>query len=295
MKTKKKTVLNRNRNRVLACFCAPGIFLYSLFFIFPVGLGIWYSMTDWSGIAVSNNFVGLTNYVKAFSNRQFQKSILFTIKYTACYTVCLLVLATIEALLLNAKVKGNTTFRAILFVPAILSGVSVGLVFEQLYYHVVPRVGQALGIEWLSKSLLGQKETAMWAVLFVALWCALAMNSILILAGLQNVAVEWIEAAAIDGATPWQRFRYITIPHLIPTLNVVMVLSIKAGLMTFDLFKVLTGGGPNKATTSVAMLIYQNAFENNKYSLAMAEAMIIGVIIATISFIQLKVNNKKGA
>lgn len=266
-----------------------------MFFILPVVLGIWYSMTDWNGISASHNFIGAANYVKAIKSGRFQDAIIFTVKYTCWYTVCLVIIATIEALLLNAKVKGNTVFRAVLFIPAILSGVSVGLAYGQIFYHVVPRLGEMLGIDWLSKSLLGQKDTAMFAVLFVALWCSLAMNSILILAGLQSVAPEYLEAAAIDGASSWQRFRYITIPHIIPTLNVVIVLAVKGALMTFDLIKVLTGGGPNKATTSVAILIYEDAFQNNKYGLAMAESLIVGIVIAVISFVQLKYSDKKKA
>jgi raffinose/stachyose/melibiose transport system permease protein len=270
----------------------PGTFLYSLFFIIPVAMGIYYSVTDWNGIARTNNFVGLANYIHALTDKRFLRALLFNFRYSVLYVVSILVLATIIALLLNQKVKGMTGFRAIYFLPALFSGVTISLIFNQIFFRVIPAVGGWAGIEALQKSLLSNKSTAIYAILIVNLWCALPLQSILILAGLQTIPEDLIEAAKIDGANPGQLFRHITIPHLLPTLSIVMVLAVKGGLMIFDLIKVLTDGGPNNATRSVSILIYNDAFRNNQFSLSMAEALIVGVIVAIISFVQLKLSNR---
>lgn len=292
--TVKKT-LHKDWKRTTLLFSIPGVFLYSLFFIIPVGLGVYYSLTDWNGIGRTKKLIGLQNYVKALTNRRFLNSIVFNLKYTLIYVICILVIGTILAILLNQKVKGITTFRAVYFLPAVFSGVTISLIFNQIFFRVIPAFGNWAGIESLQKSLLSSKSTAMFAVLFVDLWCTLPMQTILILAGLQTIPEDLTDAAKIDGASRGQLFRYITLPHLIPVLSVVLVLAVKGGLMIFDVIKVMTNGGPNNATQSVSMLIYSNAFENNKYALAMAEAIIVGIIISIISYIQLRMSDEKKA
>ncbi len=283
---------NAEYRRTTTLMAIPGTFLYSFFFIVPVCLGVYYSFTDWNGVKRTNNFVGFANYVKALTSKRFLNSIVFNLKYTFFYVILLVILATIIAMLLNNKIKGITTFRAFYFLPAVFSGVTISLIFNQVYFRVIPSFAKTLGITSLEQSLLSSKSTAMWAIMFVNLWCALPMQSILILAGLQTVPEDLLEAARIDGANRVQIFHYVTFPHLIPTLSVVLVLAVKAGLMIFDLIKVLTDGGPNNATRSVSMLIYADAFENKRYAIAMAEAIMIGIVIAAISYIQLRISNK---
>ena len=138
-------VVMRSRRLTFLLFTIPGFVLYSLFFIYPVLMGIYYSLTDWDGIARKINFIGLKNYVKILTKSpRFQNSITFNLKYSAMYVVCILVLGIILALILNHKVKGITFFRATFFLPAVLCGVTVGLIFSQIFYRVVPAFGQAL-------------------------------------------------------------------------------------------------------------------------------------------------------
>lgn len=290
-----KSDLHHEWRRVTTLMAVPAALLYSFFFIVPVALGIWYSLTDWNGIARTNNFVGLQNYVDALTSNRFLTSILFNLRYTVIYVLCVLVLSVLIAILLNQRVRGNTIFRALLFLPAIFSGVTISLIYQQIFFRVIPSIADSLGIASLHKSILSSRDTAIYGVLLVHLWCSLPLQSIMVLAGLQTVPEELLDAAKIDGAKRAQLFRYITIPYLVPVLSVVLVLAVKGGLMIFDLIKVLTDGGPNNATRSVSILIYNNAFKNNKYALAMAEAIIVGVMIAVISLAQLKISQNKSA
>ncbi len=291
--TQHQTCLKKDYKRTTTLMSIPGAALYTFFFTVPVCLGVYYSFTDWNSIARSNNFVGLQNYINALTDKRFLKAFLFNFRYTIFYVAGILILATVIAMLLNQRVKGSTTFRALYFLPALFSSVTVSMIFNQIFFRVLPAFGDAMGIAALHKSILSSKDTAIFGILFVALWGALPMQSILILAGLQTIPQELLEAARIDGANRWKVFRYITIPHLIPTLSVVLVLAVKGGLMVFDQIKILTDGGPNNATRSLSVLIYNDAFKNNRFASAMAEAIIVGIVVAVISYIQLQISNKK--
>ena len=129
--------------------------------------------------------------------------------------------------------------------------------------------------------------------MFIHLWQGVALPTLLFLAGLQTIPSELYEAAAIDGANAWQQFKSITVAYLIPTLSVVLVLVVKQGLMVFDYVKSMTGGGPGTVTQSIALLIYTNGFERNKYSYSIAQAIATGLLIAAISFVQLQLSGRK--
>lgn len=223
----------------------------------------------------------------------FLKSLLFNLEYSALLIVGLIALALVLALLLNSKVKGLSFFRGVYFVPAVLSMLTVGLIFNQIFYRAIPPIGQALGIGILSKNVLSNPVTAKFGVLFVHIWQGVALPTVILLAGLQTIPAELYEAASLDGATGWQQFRTITIPFLIPVLSVVLVLTLKSGLMVFDYIMSLTQGGPGGVTESIAMLIYKHGFVENKYSYSIAEAIVTGMIISAISAIQIYASNRK--
>jgi raffinose/stachyose/melibiose transport system permease protein len=250
-------------------------------------------MTDWNGITRRYHFIGLRNFFVVFRDKRFGKALLFNLRYCVVLTICIVVLGIVIALLLNRHIRGITFFRAVHFLPAVLSGLTVGLIFNQIMYRALPPIGQALGIGWLSNNLLSSPRTAMLGILFVHVWQGVALPTLLFLAGLQTIPEDLLEAAAIDGAGPFRRFHRVALPFLMPVLSVVMVLTVKSGLMVFDYVKALTDGGPGGSTESISLLIYSNAFVENKYSYAIAEAILAGVIIALVSAVQISLTDKK--
>ena len=269
-------------------FTVPATVLYCIFFIYPIAIGIMYSFTDWNGLAKDFKFVGLANYIEAFSNSRFQNAVKFNIKFTILVGISLIL-----ALIFNSDIRFKSFFRGIFFFPAVLGMLVVGLIFNEIFYRVVPVIGQALNISWLSTNILASKSTAMYGVLIVHVWMAVAMATVMLLAGLQSTPMELYEAAELDGANKWQRFKYITMPFLLPVLSVVVILQIKSGLTVYDIIVALTNGGPGGATESLAMLIYNHGFKEVKFSYAIAEAIILTIVICTISFIQTSISNKK--
>lgn len=287
------TPLQQSQRNTFAIFSLPGFIIYSVFFIFPVLLGFYYSLNNWNGISRSMKFIGIKNYLDIFNDSRFLRALSFNARYVLMLSVSIVVLGIILALLLNQQVRGITFFRAAFFFPAVLSMITVGLIFNQIYYRALPPIGNQLGIQALSRNVLSSPRTAPLGILFVNVWQGVAMPTLLFLAGMQTVPSDLYEASAIDGATYWKRFLHITLPFLRPVLMVVLVLTVKAGITVFDYVKSLTDGGPGGATESVSLLIYSNAFVESKFSYAVAEAVLIGFLIASISAIQLSVSGRR--
>lgn len=286
-------IIQRSRRATFAIFSLPGLLLYSVFFIYPVALGIYYSLTDWNGISRTWNLIGFDNYIGLMSNSRYQKAMNFTLRYAVLLVIFTLIISVILALFLNNRVRGITFFRGMFFMPAVLCGITISLVFGQIFMRVIPSVGEALNIAFLKKSLLGRKETAQYGILFVNLWQGVAMPTVLIMAGLQTVPTDLYESAMLDGANAWQRFWKITVPFLIPTISIVTILTLKGGLGVFDYIKGLTDGGPNNSTISLSLLIYQDAFNRQKFSTAVSEAIVMSLILIGFSIIQTSISNKK--
>ena len=270
------------------------VLLYSFFYVVSVINGVRYSFTDWDGMSQEFHFVGFKNYASLLRNPNFWNSM----KTTVCYSILLVtgvILTSLAlAISLNSLKRFKTFTKSIFFIPAMIGGVTIALIWDQLYYRVVPVIGQLLGIKWMSQSLLMTGKTALPAVIFVQIWQAVALPTVIFIAGLQQIPEEQFESAKIDGATAFQRFRYITMPFLLPTVTVNLVLTIKQGFTSFDFPFALTGGGPVRSTEVIGILIYNDAFKNLRFSVANAEACLLFLVVAVFSLTQLKLTSRGG-
>lgn len=284
----------KRKDKVLFLWTLIPVTLYGLFFIIPIIMGFNYSLTDWNGLAKKYNYVGLDNFRTLFTNNRIMNSIKFTGKYTFWLVVIIMLLALLLTLALSYVVaaKFRTVFRSVIFFPAVLSLVTIGLTWNQILYRVLPQIGEKLGIGWLSVNILGSPDTAMWGVLLVNVWQGTAIPFVMLLAGIQNVPGDLYEAARIDGASPFKLFINITIPFLIPTINVAFVMVLKSGICVFDFIQAMTGGGPMRSTESAGVLIYQLAFQDAKAGLSSAYGVLLLIIIAAISAVQIKISAK---
>ncbi len=288
---KKSKVLNRNH--ILFLFTLPILIMYCVFFIIPLLMGMKNSLTDWSGTSPDYSFIGIKNYIDIFQDERFRNALIFNFKYTILLTVGTVIISLIIAIVLNQKIRGRGFFRSVFFLPAILSLVTVGLIWNELFYRVIPLIGEATGWGLFESSWLGSPKLAMYAILLVNLWQGCATPIVLLIAGLQSVPQDLYEAAAIDGANAWQRFKSITIPYLIPVLNIVIVTSVKGGLTTFDYIKAMTDGGPMQSTESVGILIYNHAMQEGRFGYSVAESMILFLIIALVSVVTMRMTENK--
>jgi len=278
-----------------ALLTVPAVLLYVGFFLVPVFIGLYYSFTNWDGFSQSYKIVGLDNYIQIWKNKRFVNGLTFTMLYTVIVVIGKLGIALVLALLLSQSLKLRGLFRSIYFFPAVLSMIMVGLIFNQFFYSLFPQIGQALGIEWLSRNLLGNADTAMYGIALTNIWQGFAVPMVIFIAGLSNVPKDLMEASTIDGATPLQRFFSVTVPFLIPMLTVNLVLAIKGGLTVFDYIVAMTDGGPSRSTESLGFLIYQHGMTEMKFGYGTAEAIYVFLLIGLISFIQIKLLGRKEA
>lgn len=290
-----KNARHSKKNRVLFIFTLPVLLMYCFFFVIPMLMGMKNSFTDWSGTSQTYNFIGIQNYTKIFQDERFRNALFFNFKYTLLLTIATVLISVVVALVLNQKIKGRTFFRSVFFLPAILSLVTVGLIWNELFYRMIPLIGEATGWSLFKSSWLGSPKLAMYAILIVNLWQGCAIPIVLLLAGLQSVPADLYEAAAIDGANAFKRFRAITVPYLIPVLNIVIVTCVKGGLTTFDYIKAMTDGGPMQSTESVGILIYSHAMQEGRFGYSVAESMILFVIIAVVSLLTMRLTTNKKA
>ena len=290
MKTKKKI----SGKMIYFSFTIIPVVLYSIFYVFSVISGVRYSFTNWDGMSLEYDFIGFKNYIALLKNPNFWGSLKTTICYSVLLVTGVILLSLLLALSLNSLKKFKTFIKSIYFIPAMIGGITIALIWDQLFYRVVPLLGQALNIEWLSQSLLMTGKTALPAVVFVHIWQAVALPTVIFIAGLQQIPDEQYESAKIDGASLFQEFRYITFPYLLPTLTVNLVLMVKQGFTSFDFPFALTGGGPVRATEVIGISIYNDAFKNARFGMANAEACILFVLVAIFSLTQLKITSRGG-
>lgn len=292
-KSAKKYGKIRKSSKAMFLFTLPTVILYTLFFAITMIIGVYYSFTNWNGISKDYKLVGLKNYLTVLKDDRFGKAMGFNFIYTVLLVVFAVLISLVIAMALNKVTRLSTLFRSVFFIPAVISMVTVGLIWNELFYRAVPLLGQILRIGWLKTSLLGNPNTAMFAILIVNLWQGCAIPTVLFLAGLQSVPSDLLEAATIDGANNWQRFRNVTIPYLIPVLNMVVITQAKAGLTIFDYIKVMTNGGPGQSTEAVGLLIFRHAINEGKFSRSVAESMILFLIVGVVSAVTLKFTSNK--
>lgn len=285
--------IKKPKNIAIYLMTVPAVLLFAMFHTFPAIQGIFYSFTNWDGLSLTYDFVGLKNYYYLFQDENVLHSYLFTFKFAFVSTVLVNVLSLLIAIGLNEKIKFKNFFRAVYFLPNILSVLIVGYIFNYLFANVLPLLGEKLGIDVLSTNILGNEKLAWIGIVIVAVWQACAFNTILYLAGLQTVPLELYEAASLDGASKWQKFWHITFPMIAPFFTINMVLAMKNFLMVFDQVVALTGGGPGKATQSISLLIYTGGFQGGEFAYQSANAVIYFIVIMIVSIVQIKFLQKR--
>lgn len=265
----------------------PAAILVAIFLYWPFLQGAFYSLTNSQGYGTWD-FIGLKNFIAMFSDSRVGNAYIFTIVMAVVITIGQNFLGLFLAVLLNSKIAFKNGFRAIFFVPYTLAVLVIGYVFKYIFMVPIPEIGQALGIDWLSTSLLTNPDLAWFPIAFLSIWQGVAYSTLLYLAGLQTIDTEVYEAADIDGVNAWQRFWLITFPLIGPFFTINMVLSLKNSLSMFDQVVALTGGGPDSKTETVSYLIFQNGLGNGEYAYQMANAVTFFIVLAILAFIQLK-------
>ncbi len=275
-------------------FLLPGFILFLLFFLGPMLYSLRISFYDWNIVDTSRStWVGLQNYIDTLTDPIFLRAALNTVSYTVITVIVKMVLGLGLALLLNQHIRGRAFFRVAYYIPVITSWVIVSLLFEYMFSAQAGLVNYILknvlhvitaDVRWLADDVL-----ALVPICLLDIWKGVGWATIIYLAGLQSIAVELQEAAAVDGANTWKRLRFITIPLLRPTLAFLLVVLVIGGLNAYIPFLLLTNGGnPLDLTHSILTLMYEATFSRMDFGGGAAISYILSIFVFIISWIQLK-------
>jgi multiple sugar transport system permease protein len=269
-------------------FILPSLVGFLVFLAGPVVASLGLSLYDWE-LLLPPRFIGLANYHALLQDPRFHQVVLNTAYYVVGVVPLNIVVALGLALWLNRSVRGITLYRSAFFVPVVTSTVAVSLIWMWMYSPNIGLINTAL--RWMGVHgpiWLGDTRWAMPALILLGVWKGFGYNMVVFLAGLQGIPVSLYEAAAIDGANPRQRFRYVTLPLLSPTTFLAVVLTMISSFQVFESAYVMTGGGPVNATNTIVLYIYQNGFQYFKMGYASALAWGLFAVIFTLTLAQMK-------
>lgn len=276
-------------------FAFPALFFYTLLFIIPVILNFYYSFTNWNAIKMTGEtakFIGLDNYIDIFQNKELLQVIVRTLVFALVTTVFKNIIGFLLALAFNEGLKTRNILRAIFFLPAMLSPLIIGLIFGSIFMKngFVNQLLTGMGLEELTRAWLTTKGTAFGTTMFVEIWRQVGFNMVIYLAGLQLIDKTYYEAAAVDGANKLQQLFSITLPRMIPSLIINLLLALSQGLKAFDIVFVLTGGGPNGSTELINTLVFDQ-FGKKLYGMSSAYGVILFIITAVAGLLVLRIKD----
>lgn len=278
--------------KLFLLFAFPAIFIWVSVVVIPFVYGLGITFTDWDGMSMDINFIGIANYREVFSDPTFITSLLKTVIFVIGSVVLSNLVGFLLGLAVTSGIKGQKLFRVGFFTPNIIGGIILGYIWNFIFSYVLTNVGESWGIEWLSTSWLTDPNKALAALVIVSAWQMSGYLMVIYIAGLTNVPEELKEAALIDGANYGQMVRYVTLPLIRNTIAICVFLSITRAFTSFDLNLSLTAGGPYKETELIAYKIYQTAFTSMDYGVGQAQAIVLFVIVAVVGLLQVYFTRK---
>ncbi|GAB3630919.1 sugar ABC transporter permease [Microbacterium shaanxiense] len=278
------------RGKVPYLFIVPAVLVYGLVVLYPTVTGGIFAFTDWSGQRAAPAFVGLDNFVTLFTTASSRAALFNTLAIAAACTVVQTVVGLALAAALNTRLRSRNALRTLFFAPALLPPVIIGFLWQYILTPTGPLNSalESIGLGFLTRNWLGDSSIALGSVIAVIIWQNAGLTMVIYLAGLQGIPPELYEAASIDGAGAWQRFRSVTLPLLMPATTIALSLTLIGSLKLFDQVFAMTGGGPGYATETLSVIMYKEAFVSGRFGYSAAIALVLTMIVFAFAMIQLK-------
>ena len=281
------------RRTATAVFLLPSLIGLIVFCLVPMISSLVYSFMDYDLLAGNMKFVGLRNFERILTGSEFPKVLGHTLTYLGLYLPLILLTSVIEALILNHDFKGRGFFRAVFYTPVITSWVAAAVVWTWVLsgkYGLLNQLLETIGIN--GPAWLNSPDWAMPGVVLAAVWKDTGYYALMVLAALKSIDPAYYEAASIDGAGTFRKFRSITLPLLSPTLFLLVVINVIYGLQVFDSVLIMTNGGPGGATSVFLERIYKYAFKQYKMGMASAYSWILFIMIFVLTMVQFALQKK---
>jgi ABC-type sugar transport system permease subunit len=278
-------------------FVLPALAIYVFFVVYPFFGTIYLSLTKWDGAKPVKEFVALLNYQELVADSRLWSALSHNLIWIILGTVAPVAIGLLLGVLLWRGVRGMVFFRTVYFLPVVLAPVAVGIIWKWMYN---PRFGpinvtlKALGLDFLAKGWMGDPYVALPALIFAGIWGYFGFCFVVIMAGLQNIDMEQIDAALVDGANGLQRLWYIIIPGLRHVLTMITAFTLILGVNVFDIVWITTRGGPARATHVIATFTYNTAFRESYVGYGAALAIVMGLVSLVVSFIFISIRERGG-
>ena len=278
--------------REFMLFGFPSFFIWFSVVIIPFIYGFWITFTDWNGLSMNINYIGIENYRHILTDPAFLGAFWKTVIY-ALFTVILSnLLGFILALVVTSGIKAQNLFRTGFFTPNIIGGIILGYIWNFIFSFGLTKLGEFTNIGWMKTSWLTHPTRALMALVLVSAWQLSGYLMVIYIAGLTAVPADILEAARVDGASTLQTVLQIKVPMIRGTTAICVFLAISRCFMSFDMNLSLTAGGPYKSTELIAYKIYQTAFTSMDFGQGQAQAIVLFIIVAIISLLQVYFTRK---
>ncbi len=283
----------KNKGKDFCMFALPGLFCFLAVLVVPFLYGVYLTFTDWNGVSQVKNFVGLKNFAGVVKDGAFRTSLLLTFKYVIAVVVLVNVIAFFIAYLLTRGMKGQNFFRAGFFTPNLIGGIVLGYIWQFVFSRVFVNIGEQTGWSLFEVSWLSDPTKAFVALVVVTVWQLSGYMILIYVAGFMGLSEDVMEAASIDGASGWVKMKNIVLPLMMSSITICLFLTLSRAFMVYDVNLSLTAGAPYGTTEMAAMHVYEKAFTSRQFGVGQAEALILFVIVACISGLQVYLTKKQ--
>lgn len=276
--------MEKRLKKYFPIFVLPTLIAFLIAFVIPFIMGLFLSFTEFKTV-IDAKWVGGSNYIKAFENKDFLNALWFTARFTVVSVITINIFAFTFALLLTRGRKGSNMFRTIFFMPNLIGGIVLGYIWQLIINGILLKFGVTLTFD---------PKYGFWGLVVLMNWQLIGYMMIIYIAGIQNVPTDLIEAAKIDGASPFRILRSVTIPMIMPAVTICMFLTLSNSFKLFDQNLALTAGAPSKKTAMLALDIFNTYYGKVGYSgVGQAKAVIFFILVAAIAFTQLVITRRK--
>lgn len=284
---------SKNNAKDFCMFGLPGMFCFFAVVMIPFVYGVYLTLTDWDGVASTKNFIGLKNFGGVIRDSQFWSSLILTFEYVVVVVVLVNVMAFAIAYLLTRGIKGQNFFRAGFFTPNLIGGIVLGYIWQFVFSRAFVSVGESTGWSLFGISWLSTPGKAFAALVLVTVWQLSGYMILIYVAGFMGLSEDVMEAASIDGASGWKRMTNIVMPLMMSSITICLFLTLSRAFMVYDVNLSLTAGGPYGTTEMAAMHVYEKAFTSRQFGVGQSEALILFLIVACISGVQVYLTKRQ--
>lgn len=284
---------SKHKGKDFCMFALPGMFCFFAVVIIPFLYGVYLTFTDWDGVSSEKNFIWFENFKGVIRDGEFWTSLLLTFKYVILVVVLVNVIAFVIAYLLTRGMKGQNFFRAGFFTPNLIGGIVLGYIWQFVFSRVFVSIGESTGWGLFEASWLSDPDLAFAALVLVTVWQLSGYMILIYVAGFMGLSEDVMEAASIDGASGWMKMRRIVLPLMMSSITICLFLTLSKAFMVYDVNLSLTSGGPYGTTQMAAMHVYEKAFTSRQFGVGQAEALILFIVVACISGLQVYLTKKQ--